>query len=394
MHLPKRMEALSAPGVFTVLADKKKELIARGVDVIDLSVGSPDNAPPPHVAEAMCKGLEEQDCFRYAIGDLPELRQAAADWYRRRFGVALDPEREIASLLGSQDGLGHISLCMADPGDVILAPDPGYPVFHAGPAVAGAELVTVPQRRENGYVMDLAVIPAEAARRARLLIVSYPNNPTAALAPKGFLGQLVEFAKSFGLAVLYDNAYSELVFDGNTAGSFLAEPGARDVGVEFNSLSKTYGFAGARMGFALGNAEIIARIAALKSHLDYGAFLPVQRGAIAALTGPQECVAETRASYQTRRDILCDGLNGAGWPVEKPKATMFVWAALPGGRSDSTAFAMELADRTGVLVTPGISFGKCGEGHVRMALVQSASRMAEAVRRIGASGIPGVGHGR
>lgn len=394
MYLPRRMEALSAPGVFTVLAEKKRELIARGVDVIDLSVGSPDNAPPSHVVDAMRQGLCEEDCFRYAITDLPELRQAAASWYLRRYGVTLDPDREITSLLGSQDGLGHVSLCMADPGDAILAPDPGYPVFHAGPLLACAELVPVPQRRENGFVIDFRDIPAEAARRARLIIVSYPNNPTTALAPAGFFGQLVEFAKSHDIAVLYDNAYSELVFDGHKAGSFLSEPGAKDVGVEFNSLSKTYGFAGARMGFALGNAEIVSRIATLKSHIDYGSFLPVQRGAIAALTGPQDCVEQARLAYQARRDVLCDGLIEAGWVMEKPRGTMFVWAALPPCYAGSTAFVMELADRTGVLVTPGVSFGACGEGHVRMALVQSTGRMAEAARRIKECGMLGGAHGR
>jgi LL-diaminopimelate aminotransferase len=387
MHLPKRMEALTAPGVFTVLAEKKRELLARGADVIDLSVGSPDNDPPPHVIEAVKKGLEEPGCFRYAISDLPELRLAAAAWYLRRYGVRLDPAHEIVSLLGTQDGLAHLSLCMADPGDAILAPDPGYPVFHAGPRLAGAEIVPMPQRRENGYVIDLRDIPGNAARRAKLMIVSYPNNPTAAVAPKGFFGDLVAFARDFDIAVLYDNAYSELVFEGPPSGSFLAEPGAGDVGVEFNSLSKTYGFAGARMGFALGNAEIVGRIAALKSHIDYGAFLPVQRGAVAALTGPQDCVAEAREAYRARAYALCDGLTSVGWPVERPKGTMFAWAPLPGGYADSTRFALELADRTGVLATPGVSFGACGEGHVRMALVQGMARIREAVLRIRDSGM-------
>lgn len=385
MHLPKRMAALSAPGVFTTLAEKKRELLERGMDVIDLSVGSPDNAPAPHVLDAMKKGLEEPGCFRYAVTDLPELRQATAAWYLKRYGVKLDPERQIVSLLGSQDGLGHIALAMADPGDVILAPDPGYPVFHAGPELAGAEICPMPQRRERGFVIDFKDIPEDAARIAKLMIVSYPNNPTTALAPKGFFGELVEFAKSFGIPVLYDNAYSELVFDGRTAGSFLSEPGASNVGVEFNSLSKTYGFAGARMGFALGNAEIVERISVLKSHIDYGAFLPVQRGAIAALTGPQECVQQAREAYQDRRDVLCDGLNSIGWRMDKPAGTMFVWAPIPEGFTDSTAFVMELADRTGVLVTPGVSFGACGEGYVRVALVQSLARMKEAVERIGAA---------
>jgi LL-diaminopimelate aminotransferase len=387
MHLPKRMEALSAPGVFTVLAEKKAELARRGADVIDLSVGSPDTAPAPHVVEAIKLGLEDRACFRYAITDLPELRAAVASWYMRRFGVELDPATEIASLLGSQDGLGHISLAMADPGDVILVPDPGYPVFRAGPQLAEAVICPMPQKKENGYTISLGDIPSDTARKARLMIVSYPNNPTTALAPEGFFSELVEFARDYDVAVLYDNAYCELVFDGLRAGSFLSAPGAKAVGVEFNSLSKTYGFAGARMGFALGNAEMIARITTLKSHIDYGAFLPVQHGAIAALTGPQQCVEDARAAYQARRDVLCDGLIQAGWPMEKPKATMFVWAPVPQPYRESTAFAMELAERSGVLVTPGVSFGPCGEGHVRMALVQSPARLAEAVRRIGECGM-------
>jgi LL-diaminopimelate aminotransferase len=394
MYLPRRMEALSAPGVFTVLADKKKELISRGVDVIDLSVGSPDTCPPPHVVDAIKKGLDDCDCFRYAISDLPELKAAAAAWYLRRFGVELDPAAEITSLLGSQDGLGHISLAMADPGDIILAPDPGYPVFHAGPMLAEAKLCPLPQKKENGYIISLRDIPTELARKARLMIVSYPNNPTTALAPEGFCTELAAFAKEFDIAVLYDNAYCELVFDGRKVGSFLNAPGAKDVGVEFNSLSKTYGFAGARMGFALGNAEMISRIATLKSHLDYGAFIPVQHGAIAALTGPQQCVEQARAAYESRRDVLCDGLIEAGWPMDKPAGTMFVWAPVPRGYQDSMAFAMELAERSGVLVTPGVSFGSFGEGHVRMALVQSPARLYEAVQKIRQCGVLGVGNGR
>lgn len=387
MQWAQRMTPLTAPGVFTILKNKKDELYARGVDVIDLSVGSPDNAPPDFVVQEMKRALDDPACFQYAISDLPELRQAAANWYARRFGVTLDPQREITSLLGSQEGLGHISLAIVNAGDVVLAPNPGYPVFHAGPQLAQADLVTVPMRAENGYALDLRDIPSDVARRAKLFIVSYPNNPTTALAPEGFFAQLVEFAKSFDVPVLYDNAYCELVYDGARVGSFLATPGARDVGVEFNSLSKTYGFAGGRCGFALGNAEMIARLSALKSHLDYGMFLPVQRGAIAALEGSQDCVARTRDAYQARRDVLCDGCNAIGWKMNRPRATMFVWAQIPKGFADSMAFTMELADRSGVLVTPGVSFGTFGEGHVRMALVQNPERMAQAVTRIRQCGI-------
>ncbi len=386
MHCSKRMERLSAPGLFAMLLQIKRELADRGTDVIDLSVGSPDNGPAPHVVEEMTRALQEPGAFRYTISDLPELKAAVAHWYQRRFGVELAPE-EITSLLGSQEGLGHIGLCLVDPGDVILAPDPGYPVFHTGAEVADGSLYLVPQRRENGYVMDLRDIPEDVARRAKLLIVSYPNNPTAALAPESFYHDLVAFARQYDVAVLHDNAYCELVFDGRRTGSFLQVPGARKVGVEFNSLSKTYGFAGARMGFAMGNREIVDRIATLKSHLDYGAFLPVQRGAIAALTGPQDSVDRVRQTYERRRDLLCDGLKAAGWTMDKPAATMFVWAPVPGRYTTTMEFVRDLVERSGVLVSPGDSFGPGGEGYVRMALVQPEDRLAVAVQRVAACGI-------
>lgn len=375
------------PGIFSVLAQMKRDGAKSGKNVIDLSVGAPNIPPARHIAEALSESARDGKNYVYALGDTAGLQNAAAAWYERRYGVRLDPETEVVSLLGSQEGLSHIALTVVDPGDLVLVPDPGYPIFSDGPALAGAELYPVPQKRENGYLMDLGAIPENAARRAKFMVVSYPNNPTASIAPPSFYKELVVFAKKYGIAVLHDNAYSELVFEGGPCGSFLCYEGARDVGVEFNSLSKTYGMAGARVGFALGNAEMISMLKTLKSNLDYGMFLPVQKAAVAALTGPQDCVERTRLAYKSRRDVLVDGLNAAGWAIDKPKATMFVWARIPAPFSDSADFTRELFARTGVLVTPGRAFGPSGEGHVRMALVQDEPVMREAVGKIAESGI-------
>ena len=386
MEFSKRMESFK-PGIFSVLAQMKEERIRQGKSVVDLSVGTPNIPPAPHITEALAESARDGKNYVYALGDTAELLNAAAAWYKRRYGVVLDPETEISSLLGSQDGLSHIALTIVDPGDLVLVPDPGYPVFSDGPALAGAELYLVPQKRENGYLADLSAIPEDVARRAKFMVVSYPNNPTASVAPPSFYKELVAFAKKYEIAVLHDNAYSELVFEGGPCGSFLGCEGAKDVGVEFNSLSKTYGMAGARIGFALGNAKMISMLKTLKSNLDYGMFLPVQKAAVAALTGPQECVESTRLAYRNRRDVLVDGLNAAGWKIEKPKATMFVWARIPEPFSDSVAFTRVLFEKTGVLVTPGRAFGPSGEGCVRMALVQDEPIMREAVRKIAESGI-------
>lgn len=386
MEFAKRMEFFK-PGIFSVLADMKREALRNGKNVIDLSVGTPNIPPAPHIMEALAESARDGKNYVYAIGDTAELQNAAAAWYRRRYGVTLDPETEITSLLGSQDGLSHIALTLVNPGDLVLVPDPGYPIFSDGPTLAGAELYPVPQKRENGYRMDLGSIPEEAASRAKFMVVSYPNNPVTSIASPEFYRELVAFAKKYDIAVLHDNAYSELVFEGGPCGSFLACAGAKDVGVEFNSLSKTYGMAGARVGFALGNAKMIAMLKTLKSNLDYGMFLPVQKAAVAALTGPQDCVERTRLAYKSRRDVLVEGLNAAGWDIAKPRATMFVWARIPAPFTDSTAFTRELFAQTGVLVTPGRAFGPSGEGHVRMALVQDEPVMREAVRRIAESGI-------
>lgn len=386
MKFSKRMEHFK-PGVFSVLARMKRERISGGKTVIDLSVGTPNIPPAQHIVDALAQGARDRRNYVYAIGDTPELQQAVCAWYRRRYGVEIDPETEMTSLLGSQDGLAHIALSIVDPGDLVLVQDPGYPIFADGPLLAGAELCTMPQKPENGYLVRLDEIPAAVAEKAKFMVVSYPNNPVTSMAPPSFYRDLVAFAKKYDIIVLHDNAYSELVFDGRTCGSFLQTEGAMDVGVEFNSLSKTYGLAGARIGFALGNRKVVSMLKALKSNLDYGMFLPIQKAAVAALTGPQDCVAETRRAYEARRDVLVEGLNAAGWRMPKPPATMFVWAKIPEPFTDSVDFTRELLEKSGVLVTPGSAFGPSGEGHVRLALVQNEPALREAVRRIAESGI-------
>ncbi|WP_326975082.1 aminotransferase class I/II-fold pyridoxal phosphate-dependent enzyme [Caproicibacter sp. BJN0012] len=385
MEFSKRMRHFET-GVFSALSEMKRERTARGESVIDFSIGSPNIPPARHVVDALSRGVQDPGSYEYAITDGEELLDAVCTWYRRRYGVELE-HSEITSLLGSQDGLAHLSLAIADPGDLVLVPDPGYPIFGDGPLLAGAELYRMPQKEENGWIVDLNAVPEEAAKRAKLMVVSYPNNPVTSIAPPSFYRELVDFAKTYDIIVLHDNAYSELVFDGARCGSFLETPGAKEVGIEFNSLSKTYGLAGARIGFAVGNRSVISKLKALKSNLDYGMFLPVQKAAVAALTGPQDCVERTRAAYERRRDVLVEGLNAAGWEIPKPRATMFVWAKIPAPYSDSAAFVGDLFQKTGVLVTPGSAFGPSGEGHVRMALVRSEEEMGRAVRAIERSGI-------
>ena len=386
MTFSKRMDSFK-PGVFSALAAKKAARERAGADIIDLSVGTPNIPPAPHIIRALCESAAKPENYIYALGDTAALRAAAAGWYARRYDVALDPETQVVSLLGSQDGLAHLALAIVNPGDLALVQDPGYPIFGDGPLLAGAELYRMPQRRENGWLVDLDAVPPDVAARAKYMVISYPNNPVCAVAPPAFYKKLVAFAKQHHITVLHDNAYSELVFEGARGGSFLQTPGAADVGVEFNSLSKTYGLAGARIGFALGNRDIIAALKALKSNIDYGMFLPIQQAAIAALTGPQDCVAATREAYRRRRDILVDGLCAAGWHMGKPPATMFVWATLPKPFHASAAFTEQLLARAGVLVTPGAAFGPGGEGYVRLALVQKEARLREAVRRIAKSGL-------
>lgn len=376
-------------GVFSRLAVMRKNRLAQGKEVYDLSIGAPNIPPTKRIMEVMAEAVMKPANYVYAINDTQQLLEAVAQWYKRRYDVELNPETEICSLLGSQDGLSHIALSILDPGDVMLVPDPCYPIFADGPRIAGAELYYMPLQKENDYVIQLQDIPEEIARKAKFMLVSYPNNPTAAMAPESFYHEVVAFAKKYDIIVLHDNAYSELVFDGQSCGSFLSIPGAMEVGVEFNSLSKTYGLAGARIGFCVGNKEVVGMLKTLKSNMDYGMFLPIQAAAVEALTGNQAVVAETRAAYEHRRDVLCDGLIEAGWHMAKPAGTMFVWAPIPDSYQDSESFVADLLDKTGVLVTPGSAFGPSGEGYVRMALVQSEDTMKKIVEAVAVSGIFG-----
>lgn len=386
MQFAKRMDRFGE-GIFSRLLEIKKQKIELGDRVIDLSVGTPNIPPAEHIRHALCEAAADSRNYVYAISDQTELLEAAARWYEMRYGVSLDPRTEVCSLLGSQEGLAHICLSIADEGDLILVPDPCYPVFADGPLLAGADLFYMPQKEEHGYLIQLKDIPEKTARRAKLMIVSYPNNPTAVMAPDSFYEELIAFAQKYDIIILHDNAYSELVFDGKKCGSFLSFPGAKSVGVEFNSLSKTYGLAGARIGFCVGNQEVVAHLKTLKSNMDYGMFLPIQKAAIAAISGRQDCVAVTRGAYEKRRDVLCDGLNRIGWKLKKPEATMFVWARIPEAYTSSEQFVMDLVERSGVMVTPGSAFGPSGEGYVRIALVQEEDMLVNAVKAIEECGI-------
>ena len=372
--------------IFNQLDDKKRELQARGVDVINLSIGTPDFSPDAHVMQAVSAAAEEPENYKYSMNDTPELVRAVQDWYARRYDVKLDPE-QVMSVSGSQEGIAHVAFPFVGPGDLVLAPDPGYPIFTFGPMMTGAEIGLYPLYAEKGWILDFDDIPDEVADRAKLMVVSYPNNPTTAVADRDFYVRLVAFAKQHNILVLHDNAYSDLVLDGSEGISFLSVPGAMDVGIEFNSLSKTYNLTGMRVSFAVGNRDMIRRFHDFRSQIDYGMFYPAQAGAVAALTGPQDIVARNRAGYQARRDALCGGLRRIGWDVPDSRGSMFVWAKIPQGYASSAAFVLELMDKTGVICVPGLSFGAQGEGYVRFALVVPLARMEEAVRRIADSGI-------
>lgn len=386
MQFSKRMEHFGE-NIFTTLLNMKKEIERNGGEVIDLSIGAPNIPPADHVIDALVEAAKDKKNYIYAIKDLDELHNAVAQWYQRRYHVTIDPDKEVVSLLGSQEGLAHIGLSVVDEGDLVLVPNPCYPVFGDGPVIAGAQLYPMPLRKEKNYLIDFDEIPEEIARKAKLMVVSYPNNPTTAVAPPEFYERLIAFAKKYDILVLHDNAYSELIFDGEPGRSFLEYSGAREVGVEFNSLSKTYGLAGARIGFCIGNAQVVEQVAKLKSNMDYGMFLPIQKAAIAAITGDQSCVLSTKAVYQKRRDCFCDGCTEIGWKINRCPATMFVWAKIPEGFSSSQEFVVELLRRAGVLVTPGDAFGEFGEGYVRIALVKDEPDLKRAIEKIQKSGI-------
>lgn len=370
------------PSVFSRLDEEKRRLQEKGEKIIDFSIGSPDIAPAPHIMEALLKAAEDPANYRYAIHDLPRLQQAITDWYRRRYDVELDPCSEVITLQGSQEALANIALTLCDPGDIVLVPDPYYPIFAQGPKLAGADVRFMPMKEEDDFLIRFDEISEEVAKKAVLMIVSYPNNPTGAVADDRFYTELIAFAKRWDIAVLHDNAYSELVFDGKRGKSFLSYPGAKDVGVELNSFSKTYGMAGARLGVCVGNRELIAGYHRLKSNMDYGIFLPVQQAGIAALEADQNCVETTRKAYEHRRDLLVRRFGEAGWVIRPSAATMFVWARIPDAFADSEQFALSLLAECGIVVTPGTEFGAEGRRHVRIALVISDEQIEEAAQRL------------
>ena len=373
-------------GIFAALNAKKNALIAQGRPVYNLSVGTPDFQPAPHVMEAVSKAAMDPIKYKYSLCDLPELKQAVCDYYARRFGVEIAPN-EVTSVHGSQEGLGHIGMALCNPGDVALLPNPGYPIFEAGSYLAGAELKFYPLTAENGFLPDLTVFDEDTLRRARYIIVSYPSNPVGAVAPKSMYEELIRWAKQHDVIIINDNAYSDIIYDGNEGYSFLSIPGAKDVGVEFFSLSKSFNLTGARVSFVVGNPSVVAALDLLRTQYDFGMFYPVQMGAIAALTGPLDAVQAQKAQYQARRDALCGGLREIGWNVPDCKGTMFVWAPIPQGYADDLEFCDALIEKAGVIVTPGSSFGSLGKGYVRFALVQPPERLAEIVGVIRDSGV-------
>ena len=385
MQFARRMEQFGA-GIFNQLDEKRRAVEAAGRKVYNLSIGTPDFLPPQHVMDALSQAAARPENYRYALSERPQLLEAVQGWYRRRYQVELARD-EIMTVYGSQEGLHHIALALCDPGDVVLAPNPGYPIFSMGPYLCGAQVETYPLLPENGYLPDLAAIDPALARRAKMMVVSYPLNPVAVTAPRAFYEDLVAFAQRYNIIIVHDNAYSEIVFDGREGGSFLSIPGAKEVGVEYNSLSKTYNLTGARISFVVGNTQVVEKFRTLRSQVDYGIFLPVQIAAEAALNGPQDSVEAQRLEYQARRDALCGGLRSIGWQVPDSQGSMFVWAPLPDGYTDSAAFCLELVEKTGLLCTPGAAFGSLGEGHVRLALVQPPAVMEEIVRAVEAGGI-------
>ena len=349
--------------------------------ICDLSVGTPDIPPAKHITAAFLKSGADTESYKYALADTTELTDAAVEWYMRRFSVKLE-RKNICGLIGSQDGLAHLPLMLLNPGDGVLIPDPGYPMFYTGARLSSAEIMFTPLFEESGYLVDYEKISPSAAHNAKLLIISYPSNPIGRLAPMEFFDKTIWFAKKYSLNVIHDNAYVELTYDGVQGHSFLEVKGATDVGVEFNSLSKSYNLTGARISFMLGNPDMCAALTRLKSNIDYGIFKPVQAMAVAAITGPQDCLTALRDEYSSRRDALCSTLTNGGWPVIPPQGTMFLWAKLPDGYTDSFEFTLDLLKNTGVALVPGISFGSLGEGYVRIGLVKPSDELASAARKI------------
>lgn len=386
MQASQRLDRFGAE-VFASLNNKLLALKAQGKTIYNMSVGTPDFKPYGHVVEALTQAAQDPEMWKYALRDLPELKQAVCDYYERRFGVSDITPSMVQSCNGTQEGVGHLGLALLDPGDTILVPDPCYPVFEAGAKIADAKLEYYPLVAEHNYLPYVAGIDPEVADRAKYMIVSLPANPVGSVGTPEIYEEIIAFAREHDLLIVHDNAYSDIVFDGEPGGSFLQYPGALEVGVEFFSLSKSFNVTGARIGFLVGREDVVSAFAKLRSQIDFGMFFPIQKAAIACLNGPRDEVEAQRLKYQERRDALCDGLEGLGWERPNAHGSMFVWAKLPGGRTDSMAFCEELMEKAGVVVTPGASFGPSGEGHVRMALVLPPDQIALAVEAIREAGL-------
>lgn len=370
------------PYLFAAIDQLKQRALAKGVDLINLGIGDPDLPTPSTIIQRLQRAAENPKNHQYpSYEGLLTFREAAADWYQRRFGVRLDPKIEVLTLIGSKEGIGHVPLAFINPGDVALIPDPGYPVYHAGTLFAGGRSHFMPLQKENHFLPEFDRIPKAALKKARLLFINYPNNPTSATAGKEFFNEAIRFARRHKLIVCHDNAYSEVYFDGERPMSFLELDGAKEVGIEFHSLSKTFNMTGWRIGFAVGNPQILSALGKVKSNLDSGVFQAVQEAGIEALNLRESTTDEIRKIYQERRDTLVSGLLGLGLSVDPPKATFYVWVGVPKGFT-AMKFTMHLLDRAGIVTTPGSGFGKSGQGYIRMALTVPNERLMEAVGRM------------
>ncbi|MDP1771737.1 MAG: alanine transaminase [Methylobacter sp.] len=373
------------PYVFNIVTDLKAKARAAGEDVIDFGMGNPDQATPEHIVNKLVESVRRPDTHRYSVSKgIPRLRKAICTWYKNRFDVDLDPETEAIVTIGSKEGLAHLALATLGPGDVVLVPNPAYPIHPYGVVIAGADLRHVPMVPGGDFFEELQKAIVDSWPKPKMLILNFPGNPTSQCVELDFFEKIIAVAKEHKIWVVQDIAYADIVFDGYKAPSILQVEGAKDIAVEFFSLSKSYNMPGWRVGFMCGNKELVAALARIKSYLDYGTFTPIQIAAIAALEGPQECVAEIAEMYRKRRDVLCDGLTAAGWPVEKPKATMFVWARIPEAyqHMGSLEFSKKLLAEAKVAVSPGIGFGQHGDDHVRFGLIENEHRTRQAVRGI------------
>ncbi|MBE0438577.1 MAG: alanine transaminase [Gammaproteobacteria bacterium] len=373
------------PYVFNIVNDLKAQARAHGEDIIDFGMGNPDKPAPAHIVEKLVEAARRPDTHRYSVSrGIPRLRKAICNWYQRKFDVTLDYDTETIVTIGSKEGLAHLALATVGPGDAILVPNPAYPIHPYGFVISGADIRHVPLTEDNDFFAELEKSVKDSWPKPKMLVLNFPGNPTTQCVDLEFFERVVEFAKEHQIWVIHDLAYGEIVFDGYKAPSILQVPGAKEVAVEFYTLSKTYNMPGWRVGFMSGNKTLVAALARMKSYLDYGMFTPIQVAAIAALDGPQECVDEIVATYKSRRDVLCDGLNSIGWKVEKPKATMFVWAKIPEQYREmgSLEFTKKLLKEAKVAVSPGIGFGEYGDDHVRFGLIENEHRTRQAVRGI------------